>query len=203
MAHWVHSSWTSTSFAQDEDEQSAVMDDITSLPVAFAGEAMEAEAVTRQFNFPGQQGEVGVEFNDAPLSSKEYTSVGHQSWASSILLADRICLKPEQFVLTLDPGRTLRVLELGAGTGLLSIVAAKVLFATRSEFIATDYHPDVLSNLTSKLTFLEFPLDWQYPAYTGPFAKPFFPGVLLGLSNKAGICTHDSSAIDLETRRDE
>ena len=56
-------SWTSTSFAQDEDERSAVMDDTTALLAAFAREAMEEEAVTRPFinNFPARQGEVRVE----------------------------------------------------------------------------------------------------------------------------------------------
>ena len=167
--------WTSTS---DEDEWYAVIDDITSLLAAFAGETMEEQAVTRQFNFPGQ---IRVELNDAPLSTKDHTSVGLQSWASSILLAERICLDPERFGLTLD--RTLRVLELGAGTGLLSIVAAKLLSTgTRPEIIATDHHPDVLSNLTSNIQtnfpppssrILVLPLDWQYPTYTGPLSKPF------------------------------
>ena len=165
--------WTSTS---DEDEWYPVIDDITSLLAAFAGEAMEEQAVTRQFNFPGQ---IRVELNDAPLSTKDHTSVGLQSWASSILLAERICLDPERFGLTLD--WRLRVLELGAGTGLLSIVAAKLLSTTRPEIIATDHHPDVLSNLTSNIQtnfphnprILVLPLDWQYPTYTGPLAKPF------------------------------
>ncbi|KAK0430895.1 hypothetical protein EV421DRAFT_1721079, partial [Armillaria borealis] len=87
---------------------------------AFAGDDDETEcAVTRSFEFNGS---VKVELNDAPLSSEDHTSVGLQSWASSILLAEKMCASPGTFGL--DKSRPLRVLELGAGTGLLSIVVA-------------------------------------------------------------------------------
>jgi SAM-dependent methyltransferase len=123
------------------------------------------------------------------MSNDDHTSVGLQSWGSSILLADRFCQKPDNFSLTPpSQGRSLRILELGAGTGLLSIVAAKILQPFTAEIVATDYHPDVLENLaknvvnnfTTPSTFsagheaiVVTALDWEHPEYSGPLAQSF------------------------------
>ncbi|KAK1231315.1 hypothetical protein PQX77_005571 [Marasmius sp. AFHP31] len=147
-------------------------------------------AVTRSFSFPTSNGgpDVHVELNDAPLSSEDHTSVGLQSWASSIMLAERMCADPSPFSLD-NPSS--RVLELGAGTGLLSIAAAKLLRQTkinndRLSVTATDYHPAVLSNLTANVN-TNFPrspatlsvlrLDWETPDYT-PFGGQSFDVIL-------------------------
>ncbi|PPQ84889.1 hypothetical protein CVT26_008738, partial [Gymnopilus dilepis] len=136
---------------------------------------------------------IEVQLNDAPLSSTDHTSVGLQSWGSSIVLAERMCASPGVFLPKItctsskanrkakdvnnedkdkkekeeeegEEDTPLRILELGAGTGMLSIVAAKILGldGTRPhggqadvqgkvpeevEVVATDYHPDVLANL--------------------------------------------------------
>ena len=47
--------------------------------------------------------------------------------------------------------RPLRILELDTGTGILSIVAAKIL-QPGTEIIVTGYHPEVLDNLTRNVT---------------------------------------------------
>jgi len=183
--------WISSSSNQEEeDERYQTMDEITSLLSTFAGYDQVEEALTRHFNFPR---EVHVELNDAPISGDDHTSVGLQSWASSIVLAERMCADAAEFgfgtVQCRDEKR--RILELGAGTGLLSIVAAKLLYGTDSdtnpEVIATDYHPDVISNLISNI-HTNFPspysiavhppvkvhfLDWQHPLYTAPLDMPF------------------------------
>ncbi|KAK0466128.1 putative methyltransferase-domain-containing protein [Desarmillaria tabescens] len=148
----------------DEAEAETRRDLIVS---AFAGDDEETEcAVTRTFEFSGS---VEVELNDAPLSSEDHTSVGLQSWASSILLAEKMCASPGAFGL--DMSRPLRVLELGAGTGLLSIT-----------IVATDYHPDVLANLSANVQ-TNFPcssstidvrrFDWESPDFNHPMDKPF------------------------------
>ena len=90
------------------------------------------QAITSTFSFPVSGGQYGqsleVELNDAPLVSEDHTSVGLQSWASLTLLAERICANPEKFSLDLTAhGRGLRLLQLDAGTGLLSITVAKIL----------------------------------------------------------------------------
>ncbi|KAJ3730092.1 hypothetical protein DFJ43DRAFT_1225200 [Lentinula guzmanii] len=131
---------------------------------------------------------VGVELNDAPLSNEDHTCVGLQSWASSVVLSERICADPARFSLS-SPTKAdrspLRILELGAGTGVLSIVAAKLLSSSSvsPSIFATDYHPDVLLNLRANIfnnfsSFVPAPisvhrLDWECPDYLAPLDQPF------------------------------
>ncbi|KAJ3868221.1 putative methyltransferase-domain-containing protein [Lentinula novae-zelandiae] len=146
-------------------------------------------SVTRFFQFPTQGGTfVEVELNDAPLSNEDHTCVGLQSWASSVVLSERICADPARFSLssvTNARGSPLRILELGAGTGLLSIIARKLLSSLHASasIFATDYHPEVLLNLCANIA-TNFPssapppisvhqLDWERPQYSAPMNEPF------------------------------
>ncbi|CDO74416.1 hypothetical protein BN946_scf184867.g14 [Trametes cinnabarina] len=171
---------------EDEAEMEAratLVDAAASLLATFAGEE-EEEDITRTFTFRTAVGSaVHVELNDAPLLNDDHTSVGLQSWGSSILLAERMCLDPTAFGL-LSPKGSMRILELGAGTGLLSIAAAKLLASEPPTIVATDYHPSVLANLRANVKTNNLassvgpsvdvlPLDWQHPVYEGPFAEPF------------------------------
>ena len=179
---WVYSETSE----EEADVRAALVDDAASILATFAGED-EEEALTRTFSFPTGRADgcscVHVELNDAPLLSNDHTSVGLQSWGSSIRLAERMCLDPDAFGLS--PARpsepNSRILELGAGTGLLSIAAAKLLPSV--EVIATDYHPSVLDNLRQNIS-TNFPnispcpvdilaLDWQNPVYEGALATRF------------------------------
>ena len=128
-----------------------VIDEAASLLAQFTALAPEEE-ITRHFSFQFRDGEpVQVEVNDAPLVDEDHTSVGLQSWASSILLAERMCANPSKFGLEATGRNSLRVLELGAGTGLLSITAAQILARAQTDkspiIVATDFHPGVLANL--------------------------------------------------------
>lgn len=119
-----------------------------------------------------------VLLHDAPMS--DHISVGVQTWGSAILLGREMALRPADFGLfphhgapPYPHGGGVRVLELGAGTGLLSILCRKLLdlravressaspsssprkaagFSTAATadaglVVATDFHPQVLSNL--------------------------------------------------------
>ncbi|KAF9055684.1 putative methyltransferase-domain-containing protein [Panaeolus papilionaceus] len=188
--------------------RSGILEDASALLSAFTGNDKDEQdsALTRTFAFPfgvnGSEGlnvadantplEIRVELNDAPLSNVDHTSVGLQSWAASINLGERFCLQPSFFSLgpsaTPRQDKPLRILELGAGTGLLSIIADKILASytpkVSTEIVATDYHPEVLSNL-SKNVETNFPaettstsisvqaLDWETPIYEGPLGRPF------------------------------
>ncbi|KAJ7698682.1 S-adenosyl-L-methionine-dependent methyltransferase [Mycena rosella] len=161
-----------------DDARERLLDEATALLVLFSNRDDEEEyAVTRSFSFPSDGPSINIELNDAPLSNSDHTSVGLQSWGSAIILAERLCAAPASFGLVAAP--PLRVLELGAGTGLLSIAVAKLL--PRATVLATDYHPAILANLTANLR-TNFPapaaparvaacaLDWACPA---PLGAPF------------------------------
>ena len=179
--------WISSAPEPETESYTCAVDEVVSLLALFTGSESEQE-IARKFSFQapgGQPVEVGL--NDAPLLSEDHTSVGLQSWASSILLAERLCASPGNFDLDLTTrGGGLRVLELGAGTGLLSITAARVLARgqVRSPppfIVATDFHPDVLANLQRNVDsnddaqgILVRKLDWSQPnSSNAPFDRPF------------------------------
>ena len=147
---------------------------------------------------------------DVPISadSLDYPSVGTQTWGSACLLAEMLVEEPEKFGLYGSAGRVgdgeseVRILELGAGTGLVSLAVAKFLPMRGASVtvVASDYHPAVLSNLERNiranfppgtlppgLSLSAHPLDWSTYSASGrveacdaapPFDKPF--DVILG-----------------------
>lgn len=185
---WITEAPVEEGSGDTSEERSRVVDDAASLLSSFAGDAEPEPALTRDFSFPQSDGggPVCVQLNDGALLTGDHTSVGLQSWASSIIFAERICWDPPSFHFnSLDrPG--IRVLELGAGTGLLSIVASK--FLPSAEIIATDYHPDVLTNLRSNVStnvsgqdpspISVHALDWSHPPTDGPFSEGSFDMIL-------------------------
>ncbi|KAF8326630.1 uncharacterized protein EI90DRAFT_3069987 [Cantharellus anzutake] len=71
-------------------------------------------------------------------------------------MMERLCLNPSAYGLSesSELKRPLRILELGAGTGLLSLAIGSLCIRANipAHIIATDYHPDVLHNLRENLT---------------------------------------------------
>ena len=177
--------WISPVPEKESEAYTCAVDDAASLLGLFTGPEPE-QAIARKFSFLASDGQpIGIELNDAPLLSEDHTSVGLQSWASSILLAERLCANPGEFNLD-GGGEGLRVLELGAGTGLLSITLARIVASgqvrmPRPFIVATDFHPDVLANLqrnvdangnTHSILVREF--DWSRPNVgVAPFDRPF------------------------------
>ena len=181
--------WISSVLETETEAYTYAVDEAISLLALFTGSESE-QAITRKFYFLASGGQpVEIELNDAPLVSEDHTSVGLQSWASSILLAERLCANPGKFSLDLAThGRDLRLLELGAGTGLLSITVAKFLNSGQLRtpgpppvIVATDFHPDVLANLQRNVDdnadtqgILVRKLDWSQPNSSSvPFDRPF------------------------------
>jgi hypothetical protein len=82
-----------------------------------------------------------------------------------------MCSTPERFGLTdLSSNSHTRIIELGAGTGLVSLVLGKLIPAlgiNDSRIIATDYHPAVLENLQSNIA-INYPEDTVKPVETCP-----------------------------------
>ena len=178
----------------EEEARAALVDAAASILASFSDEDeddSEAEdGLTRTFEFAcpasvNAARNIKVVLNDRPLSKTDHTSVGLQSWASAIIFSERMCAAPETFGLVTGATGKLRILELGAGTGLLSLVAAKIYEQNpcAAEIVATDFHPSVLANLqtnvatnfptTRDTAVLVRPLDWQTPQYDDPLDKPF------------------------------
>ncbi|KAI0139639.1 hypothetical protein F4776DRAFT_617070 [Hypoxylon sp. NC0597] len=124
---------------------------------------------------------IDVRLNDAPQNTTDHTDVGLQSWGASIVFSDMICASPAQFGLTQATlGSSPRIVELGAGTGLVSLVLAKALphlDVKNATLVATDYHSAVLANLQSNIKLTEAnvetcPLDWSAPILEAPLDAP-------------------------------
>lgn len=175
----------------DEDDQQRVIDDASYILASFssATDAEEDEgsgAIEREFCFP--QGEdaddkIEVRLTDGtPATGTDHTDVGLQSWGASIVVSDLMCSSPERFDLTVEKlGREPRIMELGAGTGLVGITMAKLLprlGVSGATVVATDYHPAVLENLHNNIlaNFAEHDnlpvetclLDWSSPCFDPP-----------------------------------
>lgn len=180
-----------------EERLTAVVEEAACVLAALAEPAEDADdtdgAVVRPFSFPTVSGcAIDVVLNDAPLSDEDHTSVGLQSWGASIVLSERLCANPAKFGFHPTPTSEdceLRVLELGAGTGLLSLVLSKLFSQPQftssrvPTLVATDYHPAVLANLQHNVT-TNFPsqtplpisvhaLDWSTPTTAPPFNMPY------------------------------
>lgn len=87
----------------------------------------------------------------AGASQDAAAAVGVQTWGAAIVVSDVLVRYPTLFHSALGtPTETpLRIAELGAGTGLLGMVAARLLQqrGTPAEVVLTDYHLQVLKNL--------------------------------------------------------
>ncbi|KAF2853356.1 hypothetical protein T440DRAFT_465756 [Plenodomus tracheiphilus IPT5] len=166
----------------EDDVKSCIVDNAAFILSSFSDSTKneEEEALTRKFDFPlSCEGSIQITLNDAPLSSTDHTDVGMQSWGASIVLSSMMCADPEHFglgrsALSQDP----TFIELGAGTGLVSLTLAKlfpVLGIDTASITATDYHPAVLKNCQANIT-TNFPivradaqavetrlLDWSQP----------------------------------------
>ncbi|KAF2002042.1 hypothetical protein P154DRAFT_562182 [Amniculicola lignicola CBS 123094] len=152
---------------ESEESRARTIEDAVQILASFSNssEVDVDQALTRDFSFPLSTTDgprlcktIGVKLNDAPLSDTDHTGVGLQSWGASIVLSSLICSSPSRFGLaSLSTNQS--IIELGAGTGLVSLTLAKI-FPLLSQsahhsiprVLATDYHPAVLENLQANIT---------------------------------------------------
>ncbi|CAO2657804.1 Nn.00g070640.m01.CDS01 [Neocucurbitaria sp. VM-36] len=165
-----------------EEARNQIVDDAAYILSSISGSSNdeEEEALTRDFTFHTTLGNsIKITLNDAPLSGIDHTDVGLQSWGASIVLSNMMCADPKRFNLASDglPSQP-RIIELGAGTGLVSLTLARLLPDIGVEcatVTATDYHPAVLENCRANVV-TNFPapsngqpsvetmiLDWSTP----------------------------------------
>ncbi|TDL28041.1 hypothetical protein BD410DRAFT_712773 [Rickenella mellea] len=155
--------WLTALISRVNSEESSFVDseqllqDAASLMSICAG-AAEVGTFTRVFKFgPSTLGEeVTLQLTDAPLDNDDFSSVGALTWGAACVMAEMIVESPDDFSLPRSlssavnvRGRPFRVLELGAGTGLVGLTIADLLNRRGVDFkaILTDFHPSVLTNL--------------------------------------------------------
>lgn len=138
--------------------------------VASLSETSESGSISRPLTLPTSNplsSPLNIILHDALPSDTDPSSVGVQSWGASIILAKMMAKDPERFGMNQLNGGG-RMLELGAGTGLLSLVWRGMLEklseeskeeqlssatdSTSTTIVATDYHPTVLSNLSHNIS---------------------------------------------------
>ncbi|KAK7911978.1 methyltransferase domain-containing protein [Apiospora marii] len=166
-------------------------------------EEQEDEGISRDFAFTlcssapspvtgSCQNDIRVRLTDGPLASTDHTAVGLISFAASIIMSNLLCASPRRFGLeALAQKEAPRIVELGAGTGLVGLVLAHMLPhlgvdaqppGTTPPLIATDFHPVVLENLRTNIAG-NFPgvanppvdachLDWSAPSRAAPLDCP-------------------------------
>jgi predicted nicotinamide N-methyase len=132
----------------------AILTAASSLLAICAG-ASAAGILTRTFTFGSDAGDISVTLTDAPLENQTFESVGAQTWGGACVLAEIIVEQPTMFGLApeISKGKRVRLLELGAGTGLVSLTLSKLLEKTgiEAEIVATDFYLAVLANLQSNI----------------------------------------------------
>lgn len=112
-----------------------------------------------------------MRIRDLPITSD---ALGKRTWGSAPLLARRLVGKFHEAErgTRLAQGSNLKVLELGAGTGLVGLALAVAASSSQQQMQVdlTDYHPHVLTNLTGNVKLNDVDhthfarvsrLDWQ------------------------------------------
>ncbi|KAH8178455.1 lysine methyltransferase domain-containing protein [Sarocladium implicatum] len=182
-------------FTSDDARQSAIedaytlMESLSTTPGADDEDEDPAEVGFRRdfvFETASSDSSVNVHLYDklAGTKSSDPDDVGLQSWGASIFFSRLICKSPESFCLDHKLGASPRIVELGAGTGLVSLTLGALLPTTghgNATLIATDYHAGVMENLKENIAsnmadHASVPietcvLDWSSPVWDPPLDK--------------------------------
>ncbi|KAJ3893971.1 hypothetical protein GG344DRAFT_42092 [Lentinula edodes] len=159
---WLSALTRLESDSADSPDLADIQNEAAALLAICAGTA-SAGTVRRHFEF--DSGRIQITLSDVPLSTNAsngdyFGSVGAQTWGGACVLAEEIADNTVMFFPNPTnvedvSERTFRVLELGAGTGLVSLVAGKAAMlkipGCKMDIIATDYYPSVLDNLSANI----------------------------------------------------
>jgi len=175
----------------DLEALETLLDNAAALLAIFAGTA-SAGRLTRTFTFGHPPSPlVHVQVTDIPLDNQDYTTLGAQTWGGAHVLAEIIIQNPHRFGL--HPEQTsssrstgeLKILELGAGTGLVSLAVYRYLVSRglRATIYSTDFNSLILDNLAHNISINKQtipgsisrdpkiscePLDWSNPDAANP-----------------------------------
>ena len=153
------SQWSSDADADADSRARESLIQTAAALLAICSGTAAAGILTRDFIFTphsAPSSPIKVHIRDVPLDNSDYGSVGAQTWGGACVLAEMVVDDPSAFNL-LPFNAPVRVLELGAGTGLVSIIIAKLFLASptpsppATDIVATDYYPSVLANLSHNI----------------------------------------------------
>ncbi|KAJ7629219.1 putative methyltransferase-domain-containing protein [Mycena polygramma] len=133
-------------------EVDAILHDASAL-LANCGGAASAGVISRVLDFPAARGPISIALRDIALENGDIASVGAQTWGGACVLAEIIAAQPADFGLIAGRPTRLRVLELGAGTGLAGLALAKAAESVDLDVsvVCTDFYPSVLENLATNI----------------------------------------------------
>jgi len=195
---------------RDSQEKDKTIQNAAALLALLAGPSASG-TIARNFEFtyyalrssdfePFKSIPVSITITDLPLNNNDFGSVGVQTWGSACVMSEMLVQDPGAFGISSDQFHNrkqsvFRILELGAGTGLVTLTTAKLLqkitldITCRIQIVATDYHPSALENLRANVranihadenttvTVTIHSLDWSQvgPGDTRsyPFTNPF------------------------------
>ncbi|KAI0976661.1 putative methyltransferase-domain-containing protein [Xylaria arbuscula] len=132
----------SLEWLHDDDQREAIWDEASRCLSQRCGRAGMGE-MTRRWPFEDRQIPFELTVREPPITGG---ALGHKTWGSSFVMAQLLDgLASGSLSHLLVPGRreSLKILELGSGTGLLGIAAAAMW---QTEVILSDL-PDILPNL--------------------------------------------------------
>ncbi|KAF2964083.1 hypothetical protein GQX73_g9492 [Xylaria multiplex] len=127
---------------KDDEQREIIWEEASRCLSQRCGRAGMGE-ITRRWPFQNRQAPFELIVREPPITGD---SLGHKTWASSFLMARLLdSLVSGSLAHLLTPGRreSLKVLELGSGTGLLGIAAAAMW---QVEVVLSDL-PEIMQNL--------------------------------------------------------
>lgn len=190
---------------ESEDSRQRAIDKASCILASFFSQDEEDEdtKITRDYRFTlnlnsyeakeygeGNSETITVQLTDglAGRDDTDHTDVGLQSWGAAFIFTELMCATPARlnFAKT-SLGSAPRIIELGAGTGLVGIALGKILprlGISTPTIIATDFHQAVLANLQAnvarnfptpsreKISSIQVaPLNWETPDLSPPLDK--------------------------------
>ncbi|KAI1423241.1 putative methyltransferase-domain-containing protein [Xylaria sp. FL1777] len=127
---------------QDDDQRETIWEEASRCLSQRCGRAGMGE-ITRRWPFQNRQVPFELMVREPPITGD---SLGHKTWGSSFLMAQLLdSFTSGSLAHLLTPGRqeSLKILELGSGTGLLGLAAATMW---QADVVLSDL-PDIMPNL--------------------------------------------------------
>ncbi|GAA96260.1 hypothetical protein E5Q_02924 [Mixia osmundae IAM 14324] len=139
--------WLTRLLSNSSEEHASLNDSAARLLILLTAGTAGSGDHTKQYDFANPTGNLSISIKETNIAD----GIGHRTWGSAPLLARLMAASPSSFGL--DSQSTLRILELGSGTGLVGLTIAKLLLPSNasSRIVLSDYHEATLDNLRANV----------------------------------------------------